>query len=344
MAKRGSRIAKKYGYIFLEFIPSVYEIIEKFDKFEEGKIYVFGYDYNMKDFETSIQKQTQDKIRVNYLHHEIWIYREGNKYKIFIPSVIEKYRNELNYLFNHGFYFHYNKIIYTWTGVQEFNIILKRAKSFLMEISIARRVLYNDLITGELKHTYAPINMIRKGITVWEDVRGNKFILTKVNETEMKKVYERIEKKEKSPDIYYRKMMKTRTVMYQFIKMFRNKGILKTPTKVESISIYSGLRINNEEIKNHVFRFSFPYELRNNSVQFNGVETILVDYDYDQVNQILFKFQQKTAIGGRTILCGVDPNNRLWCNALRGFMRWWKIENVYKNIYELDEKTKIYEF
>jgi len=171
----GSKIAKKYGYIFLESIPNVYEIIEKFDKFEEGKIYVFRYDYNMKDFDFWIQKQTLDsRIRVNYLHHEIWIYREEDKYKILIPSVIEKYRNELDYLFNHVFQFHYNRIIY-----KEFNIILKGAKSFLIEITIARRVLYNDPITGELKD--------KNGITVWEDVTGNKFILTKVNDVEMKK-------------------------------------------------------------------------------------------------------------------------------------------------------------
>jgi len=25
-------------------------------------------------------------------------------------------------------------------------------------------------------------------------------------------------------------------------------------------------------------------------------------------------------------------------------MKWWKIENIYKNMYELDEKTQIYEF
>jgi len=172
----GSKIAKKYGYIFLESIPNVYEIIEKFDKFEEGKIYVFRYDYNMKDFDFWIQKQTLDsRIRVNYLHHEIWIYREEDKYKIFIPSVIEKYRNELDYLFNHVFQFHYNRIIY-----KEFNIILKGAKSFLIEITIVRELKDKD------------------GITVWEDVTGNKFILTKLNDVEMKKVNENIEKKKRN--------------------------------------------------------------------------------------------------------------------------------------------------
>jgi len=185
----GSKIAKKYGYIFLESIPNVYEIIEKFDKFEEGKIYVFRYDYNMKDFDFWIQKQTLDsRIRVNYLHHEIWIYREEDKYKIFIPLIQEKYRNELDYLFNHVFQFHYNRIIYRLTEVKEFNIISKGAKSFLIEITIAR----------ELKDKYTRINITRDGITVWEDVTGNKFILTKLNDVEMKKVNENIEKKKRN--------------------------------------------------------------------------------------------------------------------------------------------------
>ena len=49
--------------------------------------------------------------------------------------------------------------------------------------------------------------------------------------------------------------------------------------------------------------------------------TFRVDYDYDQVNQILFKFQQKTIIGERIILYGIDPVNKLWCNMMREFMR-----------------------
>jgi len=126
---------------------------------------------------------------VNYLHHEIWIYREEDKYKIFIPFVIEKYRNELDYLFNHIFQFHYNRIIYRLTEVKEFNIISKGAKSFLIEITIVR----------ELKDKYTPINITRDGITVWEDVTGNKFILTKVNDVEMRKVNENIEKKKRNP-------------------------------------------------------------------------------------------------------------------------------------------------
>jgi hypothetical protein len=345
MGKPGSRIAKKYGYIFLESIPSVYGIIDKFDKFEEGKIYVFKYDYHMKDFYISIQKQTPDRIRVSYLHHEFWIYKEGNKYKIFIPWVIEKYRGELNYLFNFNFSFHYNRIIYEWTGTKEFKIVLKKAKSFLMEIRIARRVLYNDLITGELKDMYAPRNLIRDGITVWEDIRGNKFVLTKVNDVEIKKVKRRIEKKEKSPDIYHKQMMKTKDVMYQFIKMFRNKGILKAKIEIRKENFPLKLRIQNKEIMENAYWFSFPYELENRTVRFNGVMTILIDYDYDGVNQILFKFLQRidTWIHS-TLLCGIDPQNRFWCNRLSNSMMLWKIKSVYKHMYELDEFTKMYEF
>jgi len=345
MAKRvkrpGFRTAKRYGYIFLASIPSVYAVIDKFDNYEEGKIYVFGYDYNLKEFIFSMQKQTADRIRVSYLHHEIWVYKEGNKYKIFVPWVREKYRNELNYLFDFNFYFHYNRVIYKWMGVKEFKIILKRAKSFLMEIRIARRVLYNDLITGELKETYAPRDMIKKGIVVWEDIRGNKFVLVKINDVEMKKVKKRIEKKEKSPDSYYKQMMKTKNIMYQFIKMFRNKGILKTKFEIKPVYVPPKFQIKNKEIMENAYRFGFPYELENRTTRFNGVMTVLIDYDYDGVNQILFKFQQRT---DTTLLCGIDPQNRFWCNILSNFMASWKIKSVYRYMYELDESTKMYEF
>jgi len=341
----GSRIVKKYGYIFLESIPSVYSVIDKFDKYEEGKIYVFRYDYHMKDFYLSIQKQTSDRIRVNYLHHEIWIYKEKNKYKIFIPWVREKYRSEVNYLFNHNFYFHHNRIIYEWTGVKEFKIILKRAKSFLMEIRIAKRVLYNDLITGELKETYAPRELPKNGIVVWEDIRGNKFVVTKVNNVEIKKVKKRIEKKEKSPDIFHRRMMKTKDIMYQFIKMFRNKGILKAKFEIKPAYIPRKIQIKNKEIMENAYKFSFPYELENRTTRFNGIMTVLIDYDYDSVNQILLKFQQIIDTRVRnTLLCGIDPQNRFWCNPLSNFMASWKIKSVYKNMYELDQNTKMYEF
>jgi len=341
----GFRIGKKYGYIFLESIPSVYAVIDKFDNFEEGKTYVFGYDYHMKDFYISIQKQTSDRIRISYLHHEIWIYKERNKYKIFIPWVIEKYRNELEYLFNSNFYFHYNRIIYKWTGVKEFKIILSRAKSFTMEIRIAKRMMYNDLITGELRHMYVPRDITRNGIVVWTDIRLNKFVLTKINDVEIKKVKKRIEKKEKSPDTYHRRMVKTKDVMYQFIKMFRNKGILKTKFEIKPVYVYRKMRIENEEIIENSYGFSFPYELENRSVRFNGITTILIDYDYDSVNQILLKFLQRVGTWRRnTLLCGIDQQNRFWCNRLSNFMRSWKIKSVYKHMYELDENTKMYEF
>ena len=345
MAKRverpGLRIAKKYGYIFLQSIPSVYSIINKFDEYEEGKIYVFGYDYNFKEFIFSMQKQTADRIRVSYLHHEIWIYKEGNKYKIFVPWVKEKYRNEVNYLFNFNMYFHYNRVIYKWRGIKEFKVILKKAKSFVIEIRIARRVLYNDLITGELKVMYTPRDILKNGIVVWEDIRLNKIVLTKVNNVEIKKIKKRIEKKEKSPDSYYKQMMKTKDIMYQFIKMFRNKGILKTKFEIKPEYLHRKIWIENEEIVENAYRFSFPYELENRTVRFNGVMTVLIDYDYDGVNQILFKFQQRT---DTTLLCGIDPNNRFWCNRLSNFMMSWKIKSVYKYMYELDESTKMYEF
>jgi hypothetical protein len=329
MVKRGSRIVKKYGYIFLEYEPTAGLLIDKFDKLEEKKIYVFGYNYRFKTFNAIVQKLTPNTLKIHLLHHYVYMTKENNGFAISIPQIFEKWRKEISNFFIYILEVHYNKIIYKW----DYPIRIREKAPFRIEVKVP--------ITGER----TPEKVTKYGIEIGSDYRGNKFMITKINNTNIMKIKKRIEKKKNEPDIYYRKMMKTRTVMYQFIKTFRNKGILQMPTEMPPVPIYSGLRINNETIRDHVFHFSFPYELKNNLVHFNGVETILVDYDYDQVNQILFKFQLKIMPGiERTVLCGIDPNNRLWCNVLRGFMKWWRIENVYKNMYELDEKTQIYEF
>ncbi len=75
------------------------------------------------------------------------------------------------------------------------------------------------------------------------------------------------------------------------------------------------------------FHFSFTYELKNNLVHFNGVETILVDYDYDQVNQILLKLRRRIITETEiTLLCRIGANNRLWCNRLRELMKCWRVK------------------
>jgi len=133
--------------------------------------------------------------------------------------------------------------------------------------------------------------------------------------------------------------------MYQFIKMFRNKGILKTKFEIKPAYIPRKIQIKNKEIMENAYKFSFPYELENRTVRFNGIMTVLIDYDYDGVNQILLKFQQITNTWVRnTLLCGIDPQNRFWCNILNNFMASWKIKSVYRYMYELDESTKMYEF
>jgi len=332
MAKRGSRIVEKYGYIFLKYMPTASIDYYEFDSFEEKKIYVFNYNYRFKAFEATVQKTTPNKLEIHLLHHDIYITKENNGFIIYIPQIYEKWRKEICNFFNYILDVHYNKMIYTWDNKTK----IREKPPLRIEVKMTN--------FDPMTRKQTPEKIAKYGIEISKDSRGNKFIITKINNTDVIKIRRRIEKKKNEPDTYYRKAMKTRTVMYLFIKTFRNKGILQMPTQVEPISIYSGLRINNEEITSYAFYFSFPYELKNNLVHFNGTETILVDYDYDQVNQILFKFQQKTIIGERAILCGIDPNNRLWCNMLRGFMRWWKIENVYKNMYQLDEKTQIYEF
>jgi hypothetical protein len=341
MVKRGSRIAKKYGYIFLKYYPTVMLLMNEFDNLEEKKIYVFDYNYRFKTFNAVVQKLTPNTLKIHLLYHYIYMTKENNGFTISIPEIYEKWRKEISDFFIYILDVHYNKIIYKNND----KIRIRQKAPFQIKIEVAKKTYCLDPTTEKVRVCYLPEKVAKYGMEIGIDNKDNRFMITKINNKDIMKIRKRIEKKKNEPDIYYRKAMKTRTAMYLFIKTFRNKGILQMPIQVQPISIYSGLRINNETIRDYAFRFSFPYELRNNSVRFNGVETVLVDYDYDQVNQILFKLQLKIMTGiERTVLCGIDQNNRLWCNVLRGFMKWWKIEDVYKNMFELDEKTKIYEF
>jgi len=341
VTKPGTKIAKKYGYIFLEYAPTATFLMNKFDNLEEKKIYVFEYNYQFKTFNVIVQKLTPNTLKIHLLHHCIYMTKENNGFTISIPEIYEKWREEISDFFIYILEVHYNKIIYKNND----EIRIREKAPFQIKIEVAKKTYCLDPTTEKVRMCYIPEKVAKYGMEIGIDNQDNRFMITKINNKDIIKIRKRIEKKKNEPDIYYRKAIKTRTAMYLFIKMFRNKGILQMPIQVQPISIYSRLRINNEEIIDYAFRFSFPYELKNNTIHFNGIQTILVDYDYDQVNQILFKFQQKIIAGiGRTVLCGIDPNNRLWCNVLRGFMKWWKIEDVYKNMFELDEKTKIYEF
>jgi hypothetical protein len=121
-----------------------------------------------------------------------------------------------------------------------------------------------------------------------------------------------------------------------------NKGIFKRYEEKTPPFVF---RINNNEIPDHAWYFTNIYVPNLQAIRggrfpsFN--HTVIQDYDDDGVNQILLKF---ITISNNAFLCGVDYSNSLWCMRLPGFMYKYRIKSVYKVSYELDEKTKIFEF
>jgi len=174
----------------------------------------------------------------------------------------------------------------------------------------------------------------------------DKLYLYKINDKKVKNIINYHKKRHDDIPYILRIKMQNRKIEYAIFKMLLKKGIFEYFKK--EIYIFSmGLffRILRDEWKNHEWEFT---NIAVNNVkrmrggQFpNFMYTVLQDYNYDDVNQILLKFADPY---NRTYLCGVDYANNMWCMRLQGFMFKYTIKSVYKAMYELDEKTKVFEF
>jgi len=136
--------------------------------------------------------------------------------------------------------------------------------------------------------------------------------------------------------------IKNRKYEYAIFKMLVNKEIMEYRSIPTFITIR---RIKNIEIESNSFMFTNMVTL--NLKRITGARfpdfafAVLQDYSYDGINQIIMKFIDELR---NSYLCGVDYSDRMWCIRLPGIMYKYNIRSVYKVLYDLDEKTKIFEF
>ena len=154
-------------------------------------------------------------------------------------------------------------------------------------------------------------------------------------------------KAEKIP-LKNRLALRNHKIQYYFFKILLDKGILQKETKLcyelngfcESppCSIYYyWFRISNDSMKYFVWGFSPMYMfnriLVRSDINIQIMNPILIDYDYDETNQVLLKFFDVTNhIWYRSVLCALTYENTFRCVQLAPITITWKIKSVYKNL------------
>ena len=171
---------------------------------------------------------------------------------------------------------------------------------------------------------------------------SNELYLYSINDKKVKDIIDHYQKKYKGMPYILRVKMKNRKAEYQFLKMLVNKGIFRY---LDDMSFKPPFKISLKDLRYYEWEFiNIVVEdvKRMRGGEFpNFLDTVLQDYDYDGVNQVLLKFIDKR---NQTFLCGVDYKNDMWCMRLPGFMYRYRIRSVYKALYDLDENTKMFEF
>jgi len=331
-------------YIQNEKVHFLTEIIKNFDTFQILKKYVFKYNKYIRDYEFELHRMNQETLYVYVMNNKIEITRiSENKFEViinlknyetfserkrfieFMRYENEKYQSNLLWYYRGKWYL----------NLYRFDIPV-REKDLILKLTIIRKPQKYYLTLPELEKT--PLPEKEYGMPISKDG----LYLYKIQDRRVKDIIENLKKTKRHIPYIVRVKMKNRKIEYAFFQMLLKKGILDLRGIPPFITIR---RIKNIEIEKHTWGFSNVVTLNLNRIR--GAEfpdfayATLQDYHYDGVNQIVLKFIDELY---NTYLCGVDYGNRMWCMRLPGIMFKYKIKSVYKVLYNLDEKTKVFEF
>jgi len=331
-------------YIKDERVKYLKDILTDFDSFQMWKKYVWKYSPYIKDYEYELHKLNQETIYVYIANNKIEIMKlDDNKFGITINldnyrTIFErrrimefmKYENRKY----QGFLLFYNRGVWH-LDLGDFIIPIRRNKT-LLRLIIIRKPQEYYLTLPELERKEIPEKEygfpIIKGLLYLYEINGKK----------VEKIIDYYKKKYKGMPYMLRIKTKNRKYEYAIFRMLLNKEIMQYRSIPTFITIR---RIKNDEIKSNEWMFTNIVTLnlkRITGARFPDFEfAVLQDYSYDGVNQILMKFIDELR---NTYLCGVDYSDRMWCIRLPGIMYKYSIKNVYKVLYDLDEKTEIFEF
>jgi len=319
-------------------------IIENFDNFLTNVEYVYKKNYRFGDYEYILHKLNEETIYVYIFHNKVEILKKNNdKFEITINLddylTIAKQRRITRFLKTENDYY-YTYLISYYRGV--WHLILAdlripiRVNSRKIKLTIKRKTKEYYVTLPELLKV--PIPEKKYGFPI---VSG-KLYLYKFNNKKVEDVINYYQKKYKGMPYINRIKLQNRKIEYQFTKMLLKKKIFQYDYSYIFNPI---LRIKKSEIEYNVWRFSniaLPVIEKMRGNQFPiFLHSALQDVDDDGVNQILLKYIDER---NHTFLCGVDYGNSIWCMQLQGFMLKFRIKSVYKTLYQLDDKTKIFEF
>ncbi|CAH69389.1 hypothetical protein [Deltalipothrixvirus pozzuoliense] len=341
---KGEKKAKREGYILLQEIPKLEYIFKNWNEFEDN-FYVAEYNYNLKDFKFYMRKYITGIMRIWIYNYEIVMKRKGDEIEITLDDAKKIQCWDLMKILDQVFY----PVMRFYQNTIEIEIVNNDVTYYIpirpKEFKISLKLTENE---NEIKNAIANTKI---------KIDGKTLVIKKVGNKGKKYFMRRILR----IPIYAKMMLKYRKITHVFAKMMLKKGILEQGEfrimpllKLEKL-LYK--KMNFRDIK-YMKYFTMPiYRFNRDRVNLQGISYIdnfiITDYYYDGVNQIVFKLiavdtrdpivtTEKEVLA--TTLCGIDYKNNLWCVSISNLMLYWKISAVYKFMYDLDDRTKVFEY
>jgi len=331
-------------YIKDERVKYLKDILTDFDSFQIWKKYVWKYNKNLRDYEYELHRLNENTIYMYIYNNKVEITRiTSNKFQVIMNlndyRTIAERKRLIEFLkYENRRYKGY--LLWYYRGnwhldLGNLKLSIRRNNNILKLIIIKKPQEYY-LTLPELERREIPEKSY--GFPIEE---GSLYVY-EINDKKIQKIVEYYKEKYKGMPYMLRIKIKNRKYEYAIFKMLVNKEIMEYRSIPTFITIR---RIKNIEIESNSFMFTNMVTLNLKRItggRFPDFKyAVLQDYSYDGVNQILMKFIDELR---NTYLCGVDYSNRLWCMRLPGIMYKYSIRSVYKVLYDLDEKTKIFEF
>ncbi|AAL27735.1 hypothetical protein SIFV0024 [Sulfolobus islandicus filamentous virus] len=340
MENRGIRIAERYGYKLVPHFFNLFFILDNWNNIPIGKTIVSLYNYRQKEF-VEIFKKYDENIgiaTVNYTN--VHVIKNHNEFEIIVYNVDSIHDHKSKYLL---MLFLGNKFIFRRGKVYLYDIVIRNLiKSHDLQFKIKKinLIRVRSLFGNNIVSYYPKKELIRNSIILGKGANDSIYVITEINN---KRVLYYVKRIRKIPRLN-RIALKNHKLQYQFFKMLLQKGILQKETLFPIVplrSLFTSLRISGTSEWKFSPLYVFNGRLVNANIYARAMNPVLIDYDYDETNQVLLKFADESY---HSVLCGLDYKNMLWCITLPAITMWWRIKEVYKYVYDLDNQTKVFNY
>ncbi|AOS58376.1 conserved lipothrixviral protein [Sulfolobus islandicus filamentous virus 2] len=336
MENRGIRIAERYGYKLVPNFFNLFFILDNWNNIPIGKTIVSLYNYRQKDFDEIFKKYDQNIGIATINYTTIHIIKHSNEFEIIVYNVDSihdhKSRHLLRLFLGNTFIFRKGKVYLH--GIVIGNLIKSHDLQFkVKKINLIR---VRSLFDNNIVSYYPKKELIRNSIILGKGANDSIYVINEINN---KRVLYYVKRIRKIPRLN-RIALKNHKLQYQFFKTLLQKGILQKEILFPIVPLKS-LRISKTTSWKFSPLYVFNGRLINTNIYARAMNPVLIDYDYDEANQVLLKFADELY---HSVLCGLDYKNMLWCIALPPITKFWKIKDVYKYAYDLDNETKVFNY